>query len=250
MKHIGKKFSHFFKKNLLHSAEDRPELPPLAPQEDLTEEEQAETSNEASSVTAATPVTQQPESGAAHSGGAEVNGEDEVCEDDVAVEMPPPMDEIQTHPLPSTTVQPNSNEDIHSKLSSNLSLNTKSDTTSTADLAQEIENMVKQRMPDQAEGANSSQDEGSLSGEPAASEEPEEVPEESEPESESQKYITKRKYVIEELIETERDYVRDLGYIVEGYMPVMKEGPLPEGMEGKDKMVFGNIHQIYDWHKE
>jgi len=33
-------------------------------------------------------------------------------------------------------------------------------------------------------------------------------------------------------------------------MPVMKEGPLPEGMEGKDKMVFGNIHQIYDWHKE
>ena len=24
----------------------------------------------------------------------------------------------------------------------------------------------------------------------------------------------------------------------------------PEDMEGKDKIVFGNIHQIYDWHKE
>ncbi len=58
------------------------------------------------------------------------------------------------------------------------------------------------------------------------------------------------RFVITELIETERDYVRDLGLIVEGYLPVLKEAALPEGMEGKDKIVFGNIHQIFDWHKE
>lgn len=33
-------------------------------------------------------------------------------------------------------------------------------------------------------------------------------------------------------------------------MGYMKENPLPGDLEGKDKIVFGNIHQIYDWHKE
>ena len=58
--------------------------------------------------------------------------------------------------------------------------------------------------------------------------------------------------MVMELVETERDYVRDLGQIIEGYMPLIKAGevPMPEDMEGKDVMVWGNIHQIYDWHKE
>ena len=33
-------------------------------------------------------------------------------------------------------------------------------------------------------------------------------------------------------------------------MEAIKETPLPPGNEGKDKIVFGNIHQIYDWHRE
>jgi len=35
-------------------------------------------------------------------------------------------------------------------------------------------------------------------------------------------------------------------------MKLIKEddGTMPEDMAGKDKIVFGNIHQIYDWHKE
>uniref|UniRef100_A0A803SN19 Trio Rho guanine nucleotide exchange factor n=1 Tax=Anolis carolinensis TaxID=28377 RepID=A0A803SN19_ANOCA len=53
-----------------------------------------------------------------------------------------------------------------------------------------------------------------------------------------------------ELVETERDYVRDLGYVVEGYMALMKEDGVPDDMKGKDKIVFGNIHQIYDWHRD
>lgn len=35
-----------------------------------------------------------------------------------------------------------------------------------------------------------------------------------------------------------------------GYMSRMKEEGVPDDMKGKDKIVFGNIHQIYDWHKE
>uniref|UniRef100_A0A8C7D6P1 Rho guanine nucleotide exchange factor 25 n=1 Tax=Oncorhynchus kisutch TaxID=8019 RepID=A0A8C7D6P1_ONCKI len=58
------------------------------------------------------------------------------------------------------------------------------------------------------------------------------------------------RYVLTELIETEKLYVDDLGLIVEGYMASMATQGIPEDMKGKDKIVFGNIHQIYDWHKD
>ncbi|XP_059189938.1 rho guanine nucleotide exchange factor 25 isoform X1 [Centropristis striata] len=60
----------------------------------------------------------------------------------------------------------------------------------------------------------------------------------------------KSMYVLMELIETEKHYVVDLGLIVEGYMATMQSKGIPEDMKGKDKIVFGNIHQIYDWHKD
>lgn len=37
---------------------------------------------------------------------------------------------------------------------------------------------------------------------------------------------------------------------VQGFMRRIEEKGVPEDMRGKDKIVFGNIHQIYDWHKE
>lgn len=37
---------------------------------------------------------------------------------------------------------------------------------------------------------------------------------------------------------------------VQGFMKRIEEKGVPEDMRGKDKIVFGNIHQIYDWHKE
>uniref|UniRef100_A0A3Q1CUG6 Rho guanine nucleotide exchange factor 25 n=1 Tax=Amphiprion ocellaris TaxID=80972 RepID=A0A3Q1CUG6_AMPOC len=58
------------------------------------------------------------------------------------------------------------------------------------------------------------------------------------------------RYVLKELIETEKHYVADLGLIVEGYMATMNSKGVPEDMKGKDKIVFGNIHQIFDWHKD
>ncbi|XP_076012921.1 rho guanine nucleotide exchange factor 25 isoform X2 [Genypterus blacodes] len=62
--------------------------------------------------------------------------------------------------------------------------------------------------------------------------------------------LEKSIYVLTELIETERLYVDDLGLIVQGYMATMAQQGVPEDMKGKDKIVFGNIHQIYDWHKD
>lgn len=67
--------------------------------------------------------------------------------------------------------------------------------------------------------------------------------------------LRKRQYVLQELIDTEEAYVRDLSLIVDGYIATMRdpecEIPMPEDLrDGKDKMVFGNIEAIYSWHKE
>ncbi|XP_074518356.1 rho guanine nucleotide exchange factor 25 isoform X2 [Halichoeres trimaculatus] len=62
--------------------------------------------------------------------------------------------------------------------------------------------------------------------------------------------LEKSLYVLTELVETERLYVEDLGLIVQGYMATMANQGVPEDMKGKDRIVFGNIHQIFDWHKD
>ncbi|KAE8293453.1 Rho guanine nucleotide exchange factor 25 [Larimichthys crocea] len=69
-------------------------------------------------------------------------------------------------------------------------------------------------------------------------------------EEERKSALEKSMYVLKELIETEKHYVADLGLIVEGYMGTMNAKSIPEDMKGKDKIVFGNIHQIFDWHKD
>nr|XP_057911235.1 rho guanine nucleotide exchange factor 25 isoform X2 [Doryrhamphus excisus] len=61
--------------------------------------------------------------------------------------------------------------------------------------------------------------------------------------------LEKSLYVLTELVETERLYVEDLGLIVHGYMATMANQGVPEDLKGKDRIVFGNIHQILDWHK-
>ncbi|XP_068170697.1 rho guanine nucleotide exchange factor 25 [Antennarius striatus] len=71
-------------------------------------------------------------------------------------------------------------------------------------------------------------------------------------ESEEERNIALEKsiYVLTELLETERLYVEDLGLIVQGYMATMTNQGVPEDMKEKNRIVFGNIHQIYDWHKD
>ncbi|XP_060683238.1 kalirin isoform X4 [Hemiscyllium ocellatum] len=62
------------------------------------------------------------------------------------------------------------------------------------------------------------------------------------------KALKGRAYVLNELVQTEKDYVKDLGVVVEGFMKTIEDKGVPDDMKGKEKIVFGNIHQIYDWH--
>ncbi|CAH1789675.1 unnamed protein product [Owenia fusiformis] len=173
------------------------------------------------------------------------------------IEIPPPM-QIQGHSFS----RPTSQEDIVTGETGGDSHNG----PSSVDLATEIENIVKHRLESGGveEEEEAGDEEEEVEGDMAAIEEQpvsgderrdnEEAPPTEEDleakEKRVKERLEKRKYVIAELIETEKDYVADLGKVVEGYMWGMKEMELPEDMEGKDKIVFGNIHQIYDWHKE
>lgn len=77
----------------------------------------------------------------------------------------------------------------------------------------------------------------------------------SDPPDPCKEALQKRMFVIHELVETERDYVLHLGMVVEGYMAQLQASsptvPVPEALKnGKEKIIFGNIETIYEWHKE
>ncbi|KAM4697408.1 kalirin isoform 7-T7 [Rhinophrynus dorsalis] len=69
-------------------------------------------------------------------------------------------------------------------------------------------------------------------------------------EEQKAKALRGRMFVLNELVQTEKDYVKDLGFVVESVIPRIEEKGTPEDMNGKEKIVFGNLHQIYDWHKD
>ncbi|XP_004583018.2 rho guanine nucleotide exchange factor 25 isoform X2 [Ochotona princeps] len=72
-----------------------------------------------------------------------------------------------------------------------------------------------------------------------------------ESEEEQKKAALERSmYVLSELVETEKMYVDDLGHVVEGYMATMATQGVPENLRGRDRIVFGNIQQIYEWHRD
>ncbi|KAM6154864.1 rho guanine nucleotide exchange factor 25 isoform 3-T3 [Erethizon dorsatum] len=69
-------------------------------------------------------------------------------------------------------------------------------------------------------------------------------------EEQKKKALERSMYVLSELVETEKMYVDDLGQIVEGYMATMAARGVPESLRGRDRIVFGNIQQIYEWHRD
>jgi triple functional domain protein len=67
--------------------------------------------------------------------------------------------------------------------------------------------------------------------------------------------IRGREFVLQELIKTENDYVRDLSYVVEGYLAIIDSAsppiPKPETFsDTKKRLLFANIESIYKFHKE
>ena len=61
----------------------------------------------------------------------------------------------------------------------------------------------------------------------------------------------KREQVMTELIETEKDYVDDLECIINGYIKEFEQAgnKIPAELHGKKTVIFGNIGQIYRFHR-
>uniref|UniRef100_A0A673NM68 Kalirin-like n=1 Tax=Sinocyclocheilus rhinocerous TaxID=307959 RepID=A0A673NM68_9TELE len=156
----------------------------------------------------------------------EVLGGEEEPEDESHTPLPPPMEIIKD---PSSSVL------LASRQSS-------ADVPSAAELVSAIEKLVKTKM---------TLEPGSYPGFSSVNPAEQSPAPPRNPELEQKaKALRGRMFVVNELIQTEKDYVKDLGIVVEGFMKRIEEKGVPDDMKGKDKIVFGNIHQIYDWHKD
>uniref|UniRef100_A0A3Q3QB15 DH domain-containing protein n=1 Tax=Monopterus albus TaxID=43700 RepID=A0A3Q3QB15_MONAL len=67
---------------------------------------------------------------------------------------------------------------------------------------------------------------------------------------EKRRSARKKEYIMAELLQTERVYVRDLQECIETYLWEMTSGSedIPPGLANKDDIVFGNIQDIYEFH--
>ncbi|XP_065051810.1 triple functional domain protein-like isoform X2 [Rhopilema esculentum] len=61
--------------------------------------------------------------------------------------------------------------------------------------------------------------------------------------------LKKRDFVLKELIQTEQDYIHDLEAVVKEYMPSFASATTPKELRNKERLLFGNIQEIYDFHK-
>ncbi|XP_014237093.1 kalirin isoform X2 [Trichogramma pretiosum] len=196
----------------------------------------------------------------------EQNGAEDV--EDEQLELPPPMKPITEPMMVSGTPSTTAGDELPGPLTTET-IKSLDGSTSIA----EIEQIVKEKMEQHTENRerisstssgsqqqsqvlkSSSSVQGTESPVLGASTETDEPTSSSGSDDPETTALTKRQFVIRELVETERDYVNDLRLIVEGYMAMMRnpdnEIPLPEDLKGgKDKMVFGNLEAIYEWHRD
>ncbi|XP_075733653.1 uncharacterized protein LOC119176380 isoform X2 [Rhipicephalus microplus] len=54
--------------------------------------------------------------------------------------------------------------------------------------------------------------------------------------------------IMREMVQTERDYVKSLAYIIENYIPELMREDIPQALRGQRNVVFGNIEKIYEFH--
>lgn len=67
---------------------------------------------------------------------------------------------------------------------------------------------------------------------------------------EKRKSARKKEFIMAELLQTEKAYVRDLHECLETYLWEMTSGveEIPAGILNKEHVIFGNIQEIYDFH--
>ncbi|XP_077942208.1 puratrophin-1 isoform X2 [Gasterosteus aculeatus] len=70
------------------------------------------------------------------------------------------------------------------------------------------------------------------------------------PETDPRPRGSKLRHVVEEMVTTEREYVRSLRYIIHHYFPEMDRSDLPQDLRGKRSVVFGNLEKLLDFHSQ
>ncbi|KAM9851529.1 pleckstrin homology domain-containing family G member 4B [Aulostomus maculatus] len=69
-------------------------------------------------------------------------------------------------------------------------------------------------------------------------------------EGDGKKQSSKVRHIMDEMISTEREYVRSLSYIIEHYFPEMERLDLPQDLRGKRTIIFGNLEKLWDFHSQ
>nr|XP_038041387.1 puratrophin-1 isoform X1 [Anas platyrhynchos] len=68
--------------------------------------------------------------------------------------------------------------------------------------------------------------------------------------TEAKSWGSKLRHIIDEMVTTEREYVRSLCYIIDSYFPEMERLDLPQDLRGKRSVIFGNLEKLYDFHSQ
>ncbi|XP_062271900.1 pleckstrin homology domain-containing family G member 4B-like [Scomber scombrus] len=61
--------------------------------------------------------------------------------------------------------------------------------------------------------------------------------------------VLKLRRIMEELLSTEREYVKALGYVREHYFPELERGDVPQDLRGQRGIIFGNLEKLHDFHR-
>lgn len=61
---------------------------------------------------------------------------------------------------------------------------------------------------------------------------------------------SKVQHIMDEMISTEREYVRSLSYVIQHYFPEMERLDLPQDLRGKRTIIFGNVEKLWDFHSQ
>ncbi|XP_042294085.1 puratrophin-1 isoform X2 [Sceloporus undulatus] len=67
---------------------------------------------------------------------------------------------------------------------------------------------------------------------------------------EAKSWNSRLRHIVDEMVRTEREYVRSLRYIMESYFPEMERPDLPQDLRGKRSVIFGNLEKLYGFHSQ
>lgn len=56
--------------------------------------------------------------------------------------------------------------------------------------------------------------------------------------------------IMQELVNTELDYIHALEYVIDNYVPEMNHTLLPQPLRGKKNVVFANLEKIHEFHSQ